>query len=742
MSNKPRIYGFCKAGCQWETVHKDDFLNSASIVKIPKNADGTFTLDPERKYRIVSGITDGRWDFSIDISVSHSGDSILYTIPVEGLEHEEFSKSVNFRYLGTSYDAEIGTYIFYEIDGTRRSSFLFYHKTEVKSVSITLENATEVYLYNEDAEILGMSAYDIAVANGYNGTEEEWIELLTKTFPYDKYSLPIVYFDGDISGMNKDNAVTLNYRYGDRSGTCTLKWQGTSSIAYPKKNYTVKFDNAFEAVAGWGEQKKYCLKADWIDFSHCRNVVSAKLWGDVVRSRTTSDLVTRLSALPNCGAIDGFPCFVVINGEWEGIYNFNIPKEGWMMGMGSGSKEAILCAEGSSNTSPELFFSEATIGTNFGLEYSSDGWTESDIQTSLNRLISAVKNSDGSDIDTTISQYLDIDSAIDYMVFTTLLNHWDGICKNYILATYDGVKWFFSAYDMDNVFGARFESGFHLATYDTNIRTHKLFNLLYSYKIDEVLARYKELVNGVLAKSEIDFKFTEYARHIPLPAYVADAELWATVPNSAVNNIDQAMNWYGERVKWCDEVFGADMENAFGTKGLKYDGVVCRGIGTCIEPNVKMADYRAGTPIQYIGSSVFAGETALETIILSKNVKEIYNEAFKGCTSLKEVVFPSTIVQMMNRVFQNCTSLKTVTLPSMTYMGGEVFMGCTSLTKVVLPADMPKLQWSVFQNCTSLKDIFYGGTMAQWEALEKDATWNTNTGTYTVHCTDGDIAKS
>lgn len=231
MSNKPRIYGFCKAGCQWETVHKDDFLNSASIVKIPNNADGTFTLDPERKYRIVSGITDGRWDFSIDISVSHSGDSPLYTIPVEGLEHEEFSKSVNFRYLGTSYDAEIGTYIFYEIDGTRRSSFLFYNKTEVKSVSITLENATEVYLYNEDAEILGMSAYEVAVANGYNGTEEEWLASLK--------GADGVITDAEVvqtAGNSKEKvmsqkAVTANLNF-QESEEITLDWYRKSIVVY------------------------------------------------------------------------------------------------------------------------------------------------------------------------------------------------------------------------------------------------------------------------------------------------------------------------------------------------------------------------------------------------------------------------------------------------------------------------------------------------------------------------------
>lgn len=33
MSNKPKIYANCKAGCSWETVHKDDFQRSAAFIR-------------------------------------------------------------------------------------------------------------------------------------------------------------------------------------------------------------------------------------------------------------------------------------------------------------------------------------------------------------------------------------------------------------------------------------------------------------------------------------------------------------------------------------------------------------------------------------------------------------------------------------------------------------------------------------------------------------------------------------
>ena len=52
MSNLPKIYGNCKAGCLWETVHRSEFEKSASIVKVFPNEDGAYTLDIGKKYKI------------------------------------------------------------------------------------------------------------------------------------------------------------------------------------------------------------------------------------------------------------------------------------------------------------------------------------------------------------------------------------------------------------------------------------------------------------------------------------------------------------------------------------------------------------------------------------------------------------------------------------------------------------------------------------------------------------------
>jgi len=133
-------------------------------------------------------------------------------------------------------------------------------------------------VYTETGDIL-QATVRISVAD----TIKAALEGISKV-DYSAYSLPVLSFNGATGGMTKDNAVDLAYTYGDLNGTASVKWQGSSSLSYPKKNYTVKFDQAFEAAPGWGAQRKYCLKANYIDFSHCRNVVSAKLWGQSSRT--------------------------------------------------------------------------------------------------------------------------------------------------------------------------------------------------------------------------------------------------------------------------------------------------------------------------------------------------------------------------------------------------------------------------------------------------------------------------
>lgn len=374
-----------------------------------------------------------------------------------------------------------------------------------------------------------------------------------------EYGVPVLYLTGNIAGMTKENAVTLEWAYGESSGSCTLKWQGSSSLAYEKKNYTIKFDNAIDV--GWGSQNKYCLKANYIDYTHARNIVSAKLWGKIVASRSPYN--STLAACPNYGAIDGFPIAIMLNGEFHGLYTWNIPKDGWMFGMvaDANQTQAIVCAN--DHTTATQFKGELSgSGKDLEIEFASDKNNVDWISTSLNRLINACINSSGTDLDTTIAQYLDWESAIDYYIFTTFIDGRDMTDKNYLLVTYDGVKWIFSAYDMDSTYGLRWngkssyrpdDTAGDAVTFINFANKHKVFEMIKRFKTDELKSRYTILRDSILSECAIIELFENFAWAIPSRLLDEDIKLYKTIPGTSTNNINQILRWIHNRLVICDQ---------------------------------------------------------------------------------------------------------------------------------------------------------------------------------------------
>lgn len=395
------------------------------------------------------------------------------------------------------------------------------------------------------------------VQNAISQSNEAKVEaskaLASVEFAYYNYNLPILYLNGDTGNMSKETKVTLNYNYKDMRGTCTVKWQGSSSIRYPKKNYTITFDSPFEAKNGWGSQKKYCLKANYIDFSHTRNVVSAKLWGQMVKSRTTKNEL--LNNLPNGGAIDGFPIMVVINDVYQGLYSFNIPKDKWMFGMGTGEKECIVCAEEHSNAT--LFKETITeLGPQFALEYVKDENNTQWIVDSLNTLINAINNNDNANYKDVVGNYMDIDSAIDYYIFACLISHTDGRAKNFLLHTFDGVKWAFTAYDMDTVFGNHFDgTAYYKADVSPTFSYYVvsgIMNLIYKYDKERLKQRYMKMRETVFSEDNVSYMFYNYLVNIPKALFDEEVKLWTSLPGTQTNNITQILNNFRLRCELLD----------------------------------------------------------------------------------------------------------------------------------------------------------------------------------------------
>lgn len=393
--------------------------------------------------------------------------------------------------------------------------------------------------------------------------EEKYLEHIAENGTGGKNAtLHKLFLTGDTTGISKSNAVKMNVEYVEGNSTiadkCTLKYQGTSSLNYPKKNFTIKLGNKVDL--GFGEQKKYCLKANYIDHSHARNIVSARLWSEIVKSRENyNDLPVELKNSPNNGAIDGYPIKLYLNGKYEGLYTLNVPKDAWMFGMDDKKDEhCVLCGE---DYGSGCFRAAAKIdGTDWSDEIHDIAPTT--ILTRWNEVISFVMNSTDEEFKAGIDDYIDLQSLIDYYIFAYVSAGLDSMGKNQIYCTYDGQKWYASMYDMDSTWGLYWNgSSFVSAEYKCQEEYESMVdgrpgNLLYLRLAKvfgkEIIERYNTLRKGVLSIKNIICKFEEFTDLISSDLYTEDGEIYTGIPSKTTNNIKQIRTYAKDRLAYVD----------------------------------------------------------------------------------------------------------------------------------------------------------------------------------------------
>ena len=186
--------------------------------------------------------------------------------------------------------------------------------------------------------------------------------------------LPTLTIYGDFSGLGKDDKKPCSIVYSSPDITkygesftlshkkSSLQYQGTSSMAYPIKNYRINLRDAlgnkwkYNPFNGGQPEARFCLKADFITSNHAHNTGMAKFISDKLYNYDTTDESTmnpmKWWSLQNGGkindtreTINGFPCRLILVNDGEsalnegqaeptpgntkdmGIFNFNNDKD-------------------------------------------------------------------------------------------------------------------------------------------------------------------------------------------------------------------------------------------------------------------------------------------------------------------------------------------------------------------------------------------------------------------------------
>ncbi len=378
-------------------------------------------------------------------------------------------------------------------------------------------------------------------------------------------ALPTVRITGEslTDWADKNDIREAELTYSDPAGgmsfSCliTIRPQGTSSLGYEKKNFTVAFQGAaVEMRPGWGNQSLYCLKANYIDPTHACNVVSARLAGQM------NEATGLFGGLPNRGAIDGFPVWVTLNDEDAGVYTWNIPKAAWMFGMDEENENHIvMCCE------------EWTDGCTFRSDcfILNDDWSievgpaTSKTIVKFDRLIDFIVHSSDEDFVQNFDRYLNLDACLNYYCFICIANANDNETKNMLMATWDGEIWQPMLYDLDSLWGISW-NGKELTT-DQAMGLinggNRLFQRMWELLNPQLRERYAFLRGGVLSDENIWNEFNRYAATIPHELLALDNRQWHP-EGEYIRTYELMQEQMAVYLPLMDAAFGYDKENPGG----------------------------------------------------------------------------------------------------------------------------------------------------------------------------------
>ena len=355
--------------------------------------------------------------------------------------------------------------------------------------------------------------------------------------------IPKLYFQGDIANMTdkKDvRSIAVSYQDGKHSfeGFAQLKVQGTSSLAYDKKNYTIKLFEDGEHLSplqvdvGWGNQNTYCLKANWIDKTHARNIVTANLVTQIQRKYKV------LEGTPANGAIDGFPIELYINNEFLGLYTFNIPKDAWQFAMDSNNpNHLVVCGE---EWDESVNFLKETSWNDYSWSLEVGEETEESLAR-FNSLIRFVSTSDREIFRAECKEHLDLDALLNYYIVMDFAFLPDNRGKNMLLITYDGDIWYPSLYDLDTSWGSNWkgESLYDYTAFPVPLSDNYLFAMLEQSFCKELSDRYFELRKNILTKKHIMKMFNDFENSIPEETFLKEKEKWGeNIPGFDTSQIE------------------------------------------------------------------------------------------------------------------------------------------------------------------------------------------------------------
>lgn len=447
---------------------------------------------------------------------------------------------------------------------------------------------------------------DALKANGFDvKTPVDWSESSFIQIPEPRFAI-INITNIDSMPTTKTQNKKAFLEFWDMQGNyfkkhAILNAQGNSSLGLKKKNTAIDLcndewigdDTPKVRIGNWVPQDSFHMKAYYTDFFRGVGAVSYKLYDQIVRTRgnmydrpwkkalldmskigtTTKSLcnpyVGDYELLTDTGARcfpDGFPVAVYLNGEFYGIFSFQLKKHRDNYHMDKSTAEhvhldgtinhnilwngTIVWGTGDNGFEVRNPKNLYAIGGN---KYDADikqeeiagedevkAWIAAgqlpdgtiisskikknlqmtakvkkyiqDFANTINIIKAAASTYEESsktdkDLKTfkaVFEKYYDVENLIDYIIVSDLIKNSDGFNKNWQWFTYNGIKWWVGLYDCDMTFGGHFHGDqiTNVLSAHLNTSTNMPNGYIVKYYATELNARYKQLADLGIASAD------------------------------------------------------------------------------------------------------------------------------------------------------------------------------------------------------------------------------------------------
>ena len=191
---------------------------------------------------------------------------------------------------------------------------------------------------------------------------------------------------------------------------------------------------------------------------------------------------------------------------------------------------------------------------------------------------------------------------------------------------------------------------------------------------------------------------------------------------------------YGYEFGWTTTIPGNAFAGCWGLTSVTFpDGITSIG-ANAFAHCYSLTNITIPNSVTWIGAEAFEHCSNLTNITIPVGVTMIEDAAFNCCTGLTSITIPDSVTSIGNGAFSACTGLTDIDIPDhVTWIGNSAFNSCSSLTSITIPNSITSIGMSAFAACSSLKNVYYGGTEAQWKAIEIDDYRNESLLNATIH---------